>query len=63
MQHRHCVEAANWMLKDICGSTHLFGGVTTVFGGDFQQTLPVIPKGMSDIIQVYMQKSNLWQEV
>ncbi len=64
MQHRHCVEAVNRMLKDIRDSTLPFGGITTVFGGDFQQILPVIPKGtMADIIQACIQRSSLWQNV
>ena len=44
MQHRHIHEAVNRAFQDICDSDALFGGVPVVFGGDFQQILPVIEK-------------------
>jgi hypothetical protein len=45
MQHRHCQEAFDHTCRDICDSDMPFGGLTVVFGGDFQQILPVIVKG------------------
>ena len=45
MQHRHCQEAVDCTLRDIRGNDNLFGVITVVFGGDFQQILPVIFKG------------------
>jgi len=45
MQHRHCQEAVDRTLRDIHGNNNLFGGITVVFGGDFQQILRVIFKG------------------
>ncbi|XP_026400445.1 uncharacterized protein LOC113296353 [Papaver somniferum] len=46
MQHRHCIEAVNRLLQDIYeNKKDDFGGVTVVMGGDFGQTLPVIPNG------------------
>src|SRR5580658_1394804 len=44
MQHRHAAEALDWTLKDICNSDQLFGGITIVFGGDYQQIFPRILK-------------------
>jgi hypothetical protein len=41
--HRYGPEAVDCMLQDIRNDSHPFGGVTTVFGGNFRQTLPVIP--------------------
>jgi hypothetical protein len=45
IQHRHAAEAIDRLLRDIKGSDRPFGGVTVVFGGDFQQILPVIVRG------------------
>jgi hypothetical protein len=43
MQHRHCQEAFDCTYRDIRDSDMPFGGLTVVFGGDFQQIiLPVI---------------------
>ncbi|OMO49907.1 DNA helicase PIF1, ATP-dependent [Corchorus olitorius] len=57
MMHRHCIEALDRSLRDICGSVELrlrnqpFGGITVVFGGDLRQILPVIPgASRTDII-------------
>jgi hypothetical protein len=43
MMHRHIMEAVDRTFQDILGSDKPFGGVPFVFGGDFQQILPVIP--------------------
>jgi hypothetical protein len=52
------------MFQDICSTDRCFGGVTVVFGGDFQQTLPVVPKGTRpDIVQATLQRSQLWNNV
>ncbi|KAL8092879.1 hypothetical protein AgCh_034938 [Apium graveolens] len=51
MQHRHAFEAVDRSLRDIMVGVNLenarkpFGGITIVFGSDFRQILPVIPKG------------------
>ncbi|KAF8748442.1 Helitron helicase-like domain at N-terminus [Rhizoctonia solani] len=38
-----------------------FGGITVVFGGDFRQTLPVIPKGTPEqIVAACLKESPLW---
>ena len=41
-----------------------FGGITVVFGGDFQQILPVVLNGSrADIISASLLRSPLWDDV
>ena len=64
MQHRHIHEAVDRSFKDICNSQAPFGGISIVFGGDFQQILPVIIKGSRpDIVGACMQRSPLWTTI
>src|SRR3954468_23616508 len=48
MCHKFCFEALDKTLRDIMGGTRssdkIFGGKVIVFGGDFRQILPVIPR-------------------
>jgi hypothetical protein len=45
-------------------SLDTFGGLTFVFGGDFQQILPVILKGSrAQIVGACMQRSILWRSM
>ena len=62
MQHKYYFEAVHRTLTDICSDDHsLFGGVPTLFSGDFAQILPVIPRGKrADIVNANLQKSFLW---
>ena len=51
MQHRFASEAIDRTLRDFMNQPDLpFGGITVAFGGDFQQTLPIIPKGTKEQI-------------
>jgi hypothetical protein len=64
MQHRHVVEALDRSLQDLRDSDRPFGGLTVAFGGDFRQTLPVVPKGSrAEIIGASLFRSHLWQHV
>jgi hypothetical protein len=45
MQHQHCQEAFDHTCRDIHQCDKISGGLTMVFGGDFQQILPVMVKG------------------
>ena len=45
MTHKHCFEALDRTLLDLRNCSKLFGGITMVFGGDFQQILPVVLHG------------------
>jgi ATP-dependent DNA helicase PIF1 len=44
MQHRFAFEAVDRTLQDVRNSPQPFGGVPTVLGGDFLQTLPVVKR-------------------
>lgn len=51
-------------LRDIRGDDRPFGGITVVFGGDYQQTLPIIPQGSrEDIINAILQNTLLWERI
>ena len=65
MQHRHAVEAVDHTCRDILGvHDRNFGGITVVFGGDFQQILPVVPKGTrEDVVSVSPLRSVLWADI
>lgn len=64
MQDRFCQEAVDLTLKDIRNNNRPFGGVTVVFGGDFQQILPVVPKGgREQTVGQSIQRSRLWAHI
>jgi ATP-dependent DNA helicase PIF1 len=67
MIHKHCFEALDRSMRDILRTTQpnsenrVFGGKVVVFGGDFRQILPVIPKGSrSNIVNASLNSSYLW---
>jgi hypothetical protein len=60
MQHKHIMETINRSFKDMRNCDKPFGGLTIVFGGDFQQILPVIIQGSrAQIIGACLQRSIL----
>ncbi|XP_057779966.1 uncharacterized protein LOC130998566 [Salvia miltiorrhiza] len=68
MMHKHCFEALDRTLQDIMrvsSESNLdlpFGGKTIVFGGDFRQILPVIPKGSrQQIVNSTINSSYIWK--
>jgi hypothetical protein len=64
MIHRHIPEAIDRSLRDIRSQNKPFGGLTVVFGGDWQQILPVIPKASRAMtIAASFKKSHLWSSV
>ncbi|CAH9063416.1 unnamed protein product [Cuscuta europaea] len=70
MTHKYCFEALDKTLRDICSSVNPkneelpFGGKIVVLGGDFRQTLPVIPKGTrEEIVMSAINSSYLWDYV
>lgn len=64
MQNRYGPEALDRTLRDLRQDDRWFGGITVVFGGDFQQTLPVIPKGSrQEMVGASLLKSPLWAHI
>ncbi|GKB00078.1 ATP-dependent DNA helicase PIF1-like protein, partial [Tanacetum coccineum] len=64
MVHKHCFEALDRTLKDIMRSSKPFGGIVVVFGGDFRQILPVIPRGTrSEIVNASLWYSYIWEDI
>ncbi|GJX43393.1 ATP-dependent DNA helicase PIF1-like protein [Tanacetum coccineum] len=68
MTRRYAFEALDKTLRDILGYTSLekrnriFGGMTVLFGGDFRQILPVIPKAKRPkVMQSCINRSELWK--
>ena len=52
------------MLQDVQSSPKPFGGIMVVFGGDFQQTLPVVARGLwEEIVNATLQRSPLWKDI
>ncbi|GAU17225.1 hypothetical protein TSUD_324280 [Trifolium subterraneum] len=65
MAHRFTFEALERTLRDVMSSYHnsktIFGGKVIVFGGDFRQILPVVPRGSrSDIVHASINASKIW---
>ncbi|CAN1247128.1 ATP-dependent DNA helicase PIF1 [Linum grandiflorum] len=70
MAHKHCIESLDRSLRDILSRNNKsngdipFGGITVVFGGDFRQILPVIPKATrTEIVNSCIKRSYLWQHM
>ena len=64
MQNRLACETVDRTLRDLLDKDVPFGGITVAWGGDFQQTLPVIPKGSKEeLIGACIQRSYLWEHV
>ena len=62
-QHCYAIESLDRTLRDLKDSDQPFGGITVLIGGDFQQTLPVIPKASREqILDATITCSNLWND-
>lgn len=69
MVHRHAVEAVDRSLRDVIGTDKPilggkpFGGIVTLFGGDFRQILPVVKHGRkADTVAACISRSHLWAQ-
>ncbi|XP_022856845.1 uncharacterized protein LOC111377923 [Olea europaea var. sylvestris] len=61
MVNRCAIEAVDRMLRDITDCNLPFGGKVIVFGGDFRQVLPVVPRWKKDdVMKASLVFSNLW---
>jgi len=67
MMHRHCFKAVDHSFRDVMKKVdkkfkHIpFGGKVVVFGGDFRQILPVIPKRTrQEIVNATINSSYIW---
>ena len=64
MASKYTIEAVDLTLQDIFQSTKPFGGVAVLFGGDFRQTLPVVPNGSRpEVIDLTLKSSYLWSQL
>ena len=64
MQHRFALEAVDRSLQDLRDTDLPFGGITTVLGGDFLQTLPVVKReNRSLIVHSSLLSSPLWPPI
>jgi ATP-dependent DNA helicase PIF1 len=62
MLPKHGLRCIDLLLKDLMKTNRPFGGKVIVIGGDFRQTLPVVPRGKEiDIIETCIKSSDLWQ--
>lgn len=64
MQHKYVIECVDRSLRDLRGQNSPFGGITTVFSGDWRQILPVIVQGEKNaILNATLKYSPLWKFV
>ena len=64
MQHHHIIEAVEHTFQDVHNCDKPFSGVCFVFGGDFQQILPVIVKASrGQTVGACIQCSTLWSSI
>ena len=64
MMKKEGIEAVDRLLQDVCSSQQLFGGKVVVFGGDFRQVLPVVPKSTPEqTIEASLLTSYLWPQM
>ena len=60
MQHKFAVKALDNTLKNILENDKPFGRITVLFGGDFCQTLPIVPRGSKhQVLEASLKDSRL----
>ncbi|XP_020251221.1 uncharacterized protein LOC109828691, partial [Asparagus officinalis] len=64
MAKRVKIESVDRTMQDLLSTKELFGGKVVVFGGDFRQVLPVIPRGTrSQTVNASLVMSYLWEKM
>ena len=65
MQHQYAAETVDRTCRNLLNTPDCpFGGITVVFGGDFQQILPVVCRGSrADIVFASLLRSPLWNGI
>jgi PIF1-like helicase/Helitron helicase-like domain at N-terminus/Helicase len=64
MSSKYTIEAVDTTLRDITECSDVNGGKVVVYGGDFRQTLPIVPNGTRDqIIESSFKNSIVWPKV
>jgi hypothetical protein len=64
MTRRQATETLDRSLQDITSCPEPFGGKVMVFGGDFRQVLPVVPRGTrAQICDATLQRSYIWDNI
>ncbi|KAL7103884.1 hypothetical protein ACP275_08G208300 [Erythranthe tilingii] len=64
MANRHSIEALDESLQDLMSNDLPFGGKTVLFGGDFKQTLPIVPGGSREsMIAASIVATKIWPVV
>src|SRR5277367_1607241 len=61
MLTKHGLRCIEKLLREVMRSERPFGGKVVVIGGDFRQTLPVVPRGTRiDVMECCIKSSPLW---
>ena len=70
MSHKLAIKAADRLLKDVMKSKNPelehtpFGGKVVVFGGDYRQCQPIVPRGSrAATVAASFKRCSLWQEL
>ncbi|GAA0167400.1 hypothetical protein LIER_40367 [Lithospermum erythrorhizon] len=64
MAEKSVIHALNHLLQELCNNKSLFGGKLVVFGGDFRQVLPVVPRGTGkEQIDASIISSTIWKDI
>ncbi|XP_021754904.1 ATP-dependent DNA helicase PIF2-like [Chenopodium quinoa] len=61
MARRENIESLDLLLRDLCNPEVPFGGKVVVFGGDFRQVLPILPRRtQKEAVGVSVVSSHIW---
>ncbi|XP_074313490.1 uncharacterized protein LOC141648664 [Silene latifolia] len=64
MAKRDSIQAVNFLLQDVYSNSETFGGKIVVFGGDFCQVLPVLPRRtQQEAVEASIVSSELWNSL